>query len=315
MIYLRSLRLIKRKRRSFVIHTSIEVSIYFSGTVPQLDFGRGCLCADTMTVIRGGEQHLSSSNDFRKNPERSFEPEFDLDVVTNVTSLAGQTAYLTCRIKNLGNRTVSWVRHRDIHILTTGTYTYTSDQRFQALHRPLATGSGGKSWSEWTLCIKWVQERDSGIYECQLSTAPVTSHAFRLSVVVPMARILSGPDLYVDAGSTLNLTCVIELSPEPLEYIFWYYNQKVLNYDSPNSRKFVYTERENEVTTSRLLIKSTDQEDSGEYSCRPSNSKKASVRVHVLNGERLEAMQTGGAAVPVLSLLLIVLSSSSNGFS
>ena len=53
---------------------------------------------------------------------------------------------------------VSWVRHRDIHILTAGAYTYTSDQRFQALHRQ-NTGQNSE-WSEWTLCIKWAQERD-----------------------------------------------------------------------------------------------------------------------------------------------------------
>lgn len=76
---------------------------------------------------------------------------------------------------------VSWVRHRDIHILTAGAYTYTSDQRFQALHRQ-NTGQNSE-WSEWTLCIKWAQERDQGLYECQISTIPVKSHQFRLNVV------------------------------------------------------------------------------------------------------------------------------------
>lgn len=76
---------------------------------------------------------------------------------------------------------VSWMRARDIHILTAGGYTYTSDQRFQALHRQ---NSGQNSeWSEWTLCIKWAQERDQGIYECQISTIPLMSHPFRLNVV------------------------------------------------------------------------------------------------------------------------------------
>lgn len=76
---------------------------------------------------------------------------------------------------------VSWVRHRDIHILTAGAYTYTSDQRFQALHRQ-NTGQNSE-WSEWTLCIKWAQERDQGIYECQISTIPVKAHQFHLNVV------------------------------------------------------------------------------------------------------------------------------------
>ena len=64
---------------------------------------------------------------------------------------------------------------------TAGAYTYTSDQRFQALHRQ-NTGQNSE-WSEWTLCIKWAQERDQGLYECQISTIPVKSHQFRLNVV------------------------------------------------------------------------------------------------------------------------------------
>ena len=70
---------------------------------------------------------------------------------------------------------VSWIRHRDIHILTVGSYTYTSDQRFQAIHR--------KNSDEWTLQIKWAQKRDGGMYECQISTQPVKSFFVNLSVV------------------------------------------------------------------------------------------------------------------------------------
>lgn len=52
---------------------------------------------------------------------------------------------------------VSWVRHRDIHLLTVGRYTYTSDQRFEALHSPHT--------EEWTLRIRYAQRKDSGVYE------------------------------------------------------------------------------------------------------------------------------------------------------
>lgn len=69
-------------------------------------------------------------------------------------SAAGKSAYLSCRVRSLGNKTVSWIRHRDIHILTVGSYTYTSDQRFQATHH--------KDNDEWTLQIKWAQKRDAG---------------------------------------------------------------------------------------------------------------------------------------------------------
>jgi hypothetical protein len=62
------------------------------------------------------------------------EPQFDYSVFKNITTLVGDTAYLRCRVKNIGNKTVSWVRHRDIHLLTVGVNSYTSDNRFQTIH-------------------------------------------------------------------------------------------------------------------------------------------------------------------------------------
>lgn len=70
---------------------------------------------------------------------------------------------------------VSWVRHRDIHLLTVGIDTYTSDQRFVATHSPIT--------EEWKLHVKFPQKRDSGWYECQISTTPPTGHILHLSVV------------------------------------------------------------------------------------------------------------------------------------
>uniref|UniRef100_A0A1A9WTI2 Ig-like domain-containing protein n=1 Tax=Glossina brevipalpis TaxID=37001 RepID=A0A1A9WTI2_9MUSC len=104
-----------------------------------------------------------------------LEPYFDPSTPRNVTALMGKSAYLSCRVRNLGNKTVSWIRHRDIHILTVGSYTYTSDQRFQATHHPDS--------DDWTLQIKWAQKRDAGMYECQISTQPVRSYFVRLNVV------------------------------------------------------------------------------------------------------------------------------------
>lgn len=47
------------------------------------------------------------------------------------------------------------MRHRDIHLLTVGRYTYTSDQRFEAMHSPHT--------EEWTLRIRYAQRKDSGM--------------------------------------------------------------------------------------------------------------------------------------------------------
>lgn len=105
---------------------------------------------------------------------------------------------------------------------------------------------------------------------------------------VPTATILGGPDLYVGAGSTINLTCAIHFSSEPPAYIFWYYNEHVLSYDSPRGGVSVITEKGGDVTTSWLLIQTAQPSDSGEYSCKPSNANTASIKVHVLNGKCLQ---------------------------
>ncbi|XP_047000692.1 zwei Ig domain protein zig-8-like [Schistocerca americana] len=189
---------------------------------------------------------------------------------------------------------VSWVRHRDLHILTVGSYTYTSDQRFQASHH--------RDLDEWTLHIKWAQRRDAGVYECQVSTQPVRSLAVTLNIVVPTATILGGPDLYVNKGSTINLTCTIRYSPEPPAFIFWYHHDEVISYDSERGGVSVVTDK-GEQTTSRLLLQKARPSDSGHYTCRPSNADVATVTVHVLDGERPEAMQTGASAPRCLSIV------------
>ncbi|XP_061500283.1 nuclear pore complex protein DDB_G0274915 isoform X1 [Anopheles gambiae] len=206
-------------------------------------------------------------------------PYFDVAASKNVTALLGKTAYLNCRVKNLGNKTmllqVSWVRHRDIHLLTVGRYTYTSDQRFRAIHHPHT--------EDWSLQIKYPQHRDSGIYECQISTTPHMSHFVHLNVIEPSTEIIGAPDLYIESGSTINLTCVVKDSPEPPAYIFWNHNNAIISYDSPRGGVSVITEK-GDTTTSFLLIQNARPSDSGQYTCNPSNAKSKSVTVHVLNG-------------------------------
>lgn len=215
-------------------------------------------------------------------------PYFDKSASRNVTALLGKTAYLNCRVKNLGNKTVSWVRHRDVHLLTVGRYTYTNDQRFRALHQPLS--------NDWTLQLKYPQHRDAGVYECQVSTTPHMSHFVHLNVVEPTTEIIGAPDLYIDRGSTINLTCVVLYSPEPPAYIYWSHNDNIISYDSPRGGVSVITEK-GATTTSFLLIQSARPSDSGRYQCNPSNAQAKPVNVHVLHaGEYPAAMQHGGYA-------------------
>ncbi|KAJ8669563.1 hypothetical protein QAD02_000822, partial [Eretmocerus hayati] len=241
--------------------------------------------------------HRSEADPFQELRPIENGPLFDTTAPTNVTGLVGKTVHLLCRVRNLGNRTVSWIRHRDIHLLTVGRYTYTSDQRFESLHRPLS--------DEWILKIRYPQSVDSGIYECQVSTTPPIGHFVHLVVVEPITEIAGGADLFIDKGSTINLTCLVKNAPEPPRAMIWEHNRQAINFDSTRGGISLVTEK-GPVTSSRLLIQKAIQKDSGLYTCSPSNAHPNSVRVHILNEEHPAAMHHGSGDRMAGRLLLVV---------
>ncbi|XP_017752170.1 PREDICTED: junctional adhesion molecule A-like [Eufriesea mexicana] len=240
---------------------------------------------------------LIEADTFQEWPTLDSNPYFDTVVPSNVTGLVGKTIQLVCKVKNLGNRTVSWVRHRDIHLLTVGRYTYTSDQRFEAMHTPHT--------KEWTLTIRYPQKKDSGIYECQISTTPPIGYSVYLTVVEPVTEIAGGPDLFINKDSTINLTCLVKYAPEPPSTIVWSHNYEAINFDSPRGGISLVTEK-GPVTSSRLLIQKAIERDSGLYTCSPNNTHANSVRVHIVN-EHPAAMHHGSGDRVAATLLTLVL--------
>ncbi|KOB74620.1 Uncharacterized protein OBRU01_09040, partial [Operophtera brumata] len=166
-------------------------------------------------------------------PHQSGSPYFDPTSPDNVTGLVGHPVILLCKVKNLQNRTVM------------GRYTYTSDQRFEAAHKPRS--------EEWALRIRSPQRRDSGQYECQISTTPPIGHAVFLNIVEPETEVLGGPDLFIYAGSTINLTCI------------------TINFDSTRGGISLVTEK-GIHSSSRLLVQSARTSDAGSYQCAPDNA-------------------------------------------
>ncbi|KFM81311.1 hypothetical protein X975_09141, partial [Stegodyphus mimosarum] len=126
------------------------------------------------------------------------------------------------------------------------------------------------------------------------------SLSIRLNVVVSRAHIPEGPNLYIQSGSTINLTCIITESTSPPVYVFWYHDDRMINYDSSRGGIRVTTEN-GPTTVSRLRIQNARPTDSGNYSCQPSYADPANITVHVLNGEKPAAMQHGRSTAATTS--------------
>ncbi|RZF43910.1 hypothetical protein LSTR_LSTR007246 [Laodelphax striatellus] len=92
------------------------------------------------------------------------------------------------------------------------------------------------------------------------------SHYFTLHVVVPNAYILGNGEYHIGEGSTISLVCIIENSPQPPQYVFWYHNERMVNFD-PHSRGSVTVTNEEGNTQSRLLVNRATPADSGNYTC------------------------------------------------
>ncbi|XP_038122156.1 uncharacterized protein LOC6050873 isoform X2 [Culex quinquefasciatus] len=249
-------------------------------------------------------------------------PYFDDVNSRNVTAIVEDTAVLRCRVKHKGDRTVSWMRKRDLHILTSDIHTYTGDQRFSVLHPPDS--------DDWDLKIEYAQQKDSGIYECQVNTEPKINLAILLDVteerdyvqasggkhfigtngIAARAKIMGSQEVHVKKGSTISLSCVVNVHASSIS---WYHGSSVVDFDSVRGGISLETEKNEAGTTSRLLLTRATLRDSGNYTCVPSGAISSSVQVHVLNGEHPAAMQTSSGppattcCCPSRYLLLVLL--------
>ncbi|KAL4118901.1 hypothetical protein QTP88_011782 [Uroleucon formosanum] len=103
----------------------------------------------------------------------------------------------------------------------------------------------------------------------------------------PTTEILGGPELFIDQGSTINLTCLVQFAPEPPPTVGWTHEKQPINFDSPRGGISLVTEK-GSTTSSRLLIQKASSSDTGYYSCDPSNANSATVRATVNNELRPE---------------------------
>lgn len=232
---------------------------------------------------------------------------FDDDTPSNVTAVVGQRATLPCQVVNLDKKDVSWIRQRDLHILTVGIFTYTSDDRFKVYHP--------ENSDHWYLEINPVTFRDAGVYECQVSTSPKIFLPVLLVVEVQQAKINGPKEVYIQSGSTIKLTCIVNTHSENVGAVTWFRDSSELDYDSPRGGVSIEIEKTPTRTTSKLFLTRAMKVDSGNYTCAPQFADAASVLVHVVNGEESAAVHTAssvsvgssGATVCWCLLLLVLL--------
>ncbi|KAH0954413.1 hypothetical protein HN011_009319, partial [Eciton burchellii] len=173
---------------------------------------------------------------------------------------------------------ITWVRRRDRQLLTVGTSTHSIDKRFVVRH----------SSTDWQLMIRTVTVEDAGIYECQVTSHPVQRNFARLKITEAYSIIPGAPDLHVKQGSSLRLECQLMAATEKPLYVFWYRQDRMINYEEPG------VDVKLTLNGSILTVNKTKLTHDGNYTCTPSNAKPASIMVHVIEEEEKPAAMHGG---------------------
>ena len=91
------------------------------------------------------------------------------------------------------------------------------------------------------------------------------------------------PEKYIKLHSQVVLECIIENIVEKPNFIFWYHD-KTRIMDSVSNYKIDRIDNTGE-TRGRLSISKAVQQNSGNYTCIPTNLQGRSIELHILNGK------------------------------
>ncbi|XP_043198270.1 hemicentin-2-like [Amphibalanus amphitrite] len=225
----------------------------------------------------------------------------------DVTVQSGDRAALSCRVKLLGSRPISWIRRRDFHVLTSRSTVFTNDARFSVQHR-----SGPVE--DWALSVSPVTASDSGVYECQVSTGQGTlSQLVNMTVVQPAARILGAEVHRIEEGSDVTILCVIDQAVSDVGAIQWWRDNRSLADSERVSLQSSTSPTPARSPRSQLHVRRATFLDSGLYTCGGPHVQADSVQVMVTEGDKIAAIQRRGGAGSVsrpptllVSLLAVV---------
>lgn len=230
----------------------------------------------------------------------------DNNMPLDVEAHIGNTAYLVCRLRSMHQQDhlrVSWVRN--MQILTSGEFRYTSDERFQPTH---ISGT-----HDWVLEIHNVNANDEGYYECQVNSEPKpASISLYLHIITTSIEILEGPKVNIGEDDQIRLTCRVEFNSQvelnkdevvddvieaetngeltttmttttrppfrangngrntlsSQHYIYWYKDKVSLEYNNPRGGIRVERRENSSKLESVLYIEDATSLDSGLYMCK-----------------------------------------------
>nr|XP_053641287.1 uncharacterized protein LOC128694937 [Cherax quadricarinatus] len=207
----------------------------------------------------------------------------------NVSVQLGSTAYLHCRIAGLKDQSVSGRATEESGpviyvpvVLVLSMFALTFEQP-----------------SDWRLRIRYVQRRDEGSYQCQVSTHPPLIRSIHLQVVEAAIKILDErgevlTEKVYRAGSTIELQCHVADVPTATSLqVAWYHGTHRLNYDDSRGGVSVKTELRGSVARSWLRVSNAVRQDSGTYYCNVTHLAATSVTIHVVSDEYPAAIQRG----------------------
>ncbi|CAL1538604.1 unnamed protein product, partial [Lymnaea stagnalis] len=144
----------------------------------------------------------------------------------------------------------------------------------------------------WNLVIRDVQHKDSGLYECQISSVEKHLRNYvALHVVEPQVKPAQKQNIHISGTTFVNerdsieLKCNATSSDYPIEDIDWFRDGVVLVTDENRGIQIM---KKVSLSTrsiySLLEIKHARLKDQGVYVCRTSNFDVTSIQVNVLNG-------------------------------
>jgi len=238
-------------------------------------------------------------------------PYFGTDLTQKVVTKLGDTAFLRCKVFNLGHQMVSWLREEPLEIISSGLYTFIRDPRYSVEYM--------EEDNTWVLRITKVEYEDSAIFDCQVNTDPLMIYPVSLKVVKPdYSRYLNDAPVHaaepsvsilghhqnlVKVGSVLNLTCLVTNPPSDLKLTQWIHNDHIV---TPKPGLSMFSESSSHITTSSLIIHRVHERDAGTYRCAPGDMGHAIVVVHILEATTpMGGFLSQSMVIPLISLFII----------